>query len=138
TKAAVEEGIIAGGEVGFINSLPALRKLNLVGDEAVGLQVVEKSLEEPLRQLAGNAGFEGSVVVEKVKGLPKGHSLDVMTGEFTDMVKAGIIDPAKVARSALQNAASIAAMLLTTEALVAEKPEEEKRSMGGGMPPGMM
>ncbi len=138
TKAAVEEGIVSGGEITFIHCIPALKKINLAGDEAVGLQVVERALEEPLRQLTSNAGFEGSVVVEKIKSLPKGNGLNVMTGEYVDMVKAGVIDPAKVTRITLQNAASVAAMVLTTEALVAEKPEEEKKGMGGGMPPGMM
>lgn len=138
TKAAVEEGIVSGGEITFIHCIPALKKINLAGDEAVGLQVVERALEEPLRQLTSNAGFEGSVVVEKIKSLPKGNGLNVITGEYVDMVKAGVIDPAKVTRITLQNAASVAAMVLTTEALVAEKPEEEKKGMGGGMPPGMM
>lgn len=140
TRAAVEEGIVAGGGVVLINVIPAIDKSKLSGDERTGAQIVEKALEEPLRQIAANGGLEGSVVVEKVKTLPKSQGLDVLTGEYTDMFKAGIIDPAKVTRSALQNAASIASLILTTESAVAEKPEEEKKGgmPGGGMPPGMM
>ncbi|MDI6689150.1 MAG: chaperonin GroEL [Actinomycetota bacterium] len=139
TKAAVEEGIVAGGGVVLINTIPALQKMDKKGlskDGITGIEIVQRALEEPMRQLAANAGFEGSIVVEKTKSLPKGQGLNVMTGEYTDMNKAGIIDPAKVTRCALQNAASIAAMVLTTEALVAEKPEEEKAA--AGMPPGGM
>ena len=111
-------------------------------DEKTGTDIVRKALVEPLRQIAANAGLEGSVVVEKVKGLKDGMGLDALTGEYVDMVEAGIVDPAKVTRSALQNAASIAALLLTTEALIADKPEEPGMGgmpgMCGGMPPGMM
>jgi chaperonin GroEL len=128
TRAAVEEGIVPGGGVALINIMNALDNIKVDGDEKTGVEIVKKALEEPLKQLATNAGLEGSVVVEKVKSLPKGHGLDVMTGEYVDMVKAGIIDPVKVTRSALQNAASIAAMLLTTEAVVVEKPEEKKET----------
>ena len=140
TKSAVEEGIVAGGEVTLVNVIPKLDSLNgeLKGDEALGVAIIQKAMEEPLRQLAMNAGYEGSVVVEKVKTLEKGHGLNVLTGEYGDMMKAGVIDPAKVTRSALQNAASIASLILTTEATVAEKPEEEKAGAPGGMPPGMM
>ncbi len=140
TKSAVEEGIVAGGEVTLVNVIPKLDSLNgeLKGDEALGVSIIQKAMEEPLRQLAMNAGYEGSVVVEKVKTLEKGHGLNVLTGEYGDMMKAGVIDPAKVTRSALQNAASIASLILTTEATVAEKPEEEKAGAPGGMPPGMM
>lgn len=138
TKAAVEEGIIPGGEVALIDILPAVKKAKekLEADERIGAEIIERALEEPLRQLASNAGFEGSVVVEKVKGLGKGKGLNVLTGNYDDMIKMGIVDPAKVARSALQNAASIGSMILTTEALVAEKPEEEKKMPG--MPPEYM
>ncbi len=138
TKAAVEEGIIPGGEVAYINILPAVKKVKdkLEGDERIGAEIVERALEEPLRQLASNAGFEGSIVVEKVKNLGKGKGLNVLTGSYDDMIKMGIVDPAKVTRSALQNAASIGSMILTTEALVAEKPEEEKKTPG--MPPEYM
>jgi chaperonin GroEL len=139
TKAAVEEGIIPGGGAILISAIPEVKKMKLDGDEKTGAQIVERALEEPIRQLSANAGFEGSVVVEKVKTLPRGQALNVLTGEYVDMNKAGIIDPVKVTRSALQNATSIAGMILTTEAVVCEKPEEEKAGMpGGGMPPGMM
>jgi len=140
TRAAVEEGIVPGGGVTFINILHHLEHLKLHGDEAIGVNIVKKAMEEPLRQIANNAGKEGSVVVEKVKTLEKNHGYDAQKDEYVDMFKAGIVDPVKVTRSALQNAASIAAMILTTETLVAEKPEKEKAmSMpGGGMPPGGM
>jgi chaperonin GroEL len=136
TKAAVEEGIVPGGGSVLISIIPAVQKVKkkVNGDEKIGVEIVEKALEEPLKQLAANAGFEGSVVVEKVKSLPKGQSINVLTGEYGDMIKMGIVDPAKVTRSALQNAASIGSLILTTEALVAEKPEEEKKS-GPPMPP---
>ncbi len=132
TRAAVEEGIVPGGGATLVHIAPALDSLNLHGDEAIGVQLVRKALEVPLRVIANNAGFEGSVVVEKVKTLPKGQGFDAVTFEYVDMIKSGIVDPAKVTRSALQNAASIAAMLLTTETLVAEKPEKEKEAMGAG------
>lgn len=141
TKAAVEEGIVPGGGVVLVNAIPSVKKTteSLSGDEKTGSQIIERALEEPLRILALNAGQEGSVVVEKVKSLKNGEGFNVMSGEYGDMMKMGIVDPAKVTRSALQNASSIGALILTTEAVVAEKPEEEKASaMGGGMPPGMM
>jgi chaperonin GroEL len=125
TKAAVEEGIVPGGGVALISAQEPLGKLDLEGDEATGARIVHKALEEPIKQIAVNAGLEGGVVVEKVRteGTP-GYGLNAATGEWGDMFKAGIIDPAKVTRSALQNAASIAALFLTTEAVVAEKPEK--------------
>ena len=132
TRAAVEEGIVPGGGATLVHIAPALDSLNLHGDEAIGVQLVRKALEVPLRVIANNAGFEGSVVVEKVKTLPKGQGFNAVNFEYVDMIKNGIVDPAKVTRSALQNAASIAAMLLTTETLVAEKPEKEKEAMGAG------
>jgi len=140
TRAAVEEGIVPGGGVTFISILHHLDSLKLHGDEAIGINIVKKAMEEPLRQIANNAGKEGSVVVEKVKTLEKNHGYDAQKDEYTDMFKAGIVDPVKVTRSALQNAASIAAMVLTTETLVCEKPEKEKAMPmpGGGMPPGGM
>ncbi|MHC9539534.1 MAG: chaperonin GroEL [Vulcanimicrobiota bacterium] len=140
TRAAVEEGIVPGGGVTFINILHHLNELKLHGDEAIGVNIVKKAMEEPLRQIANNAGKEGSVVVEKVKTLEKNHGYDAQKDEYVDMFKAGIVDPVKVTRSALQNAASIAAMILTTETLVAEKPEKEKAMPmpGGGMPGGGM
>jgi chaperonin GroEL len=137
TRAAVEEGIVAGGGVALVNSLQALDKYieTLSGDERTGATIVRKALTEPLHLIASNAGYQGDVVVEKVLGLPKGHGLNAATGEYLDMVKEGIIDPLKVTRSAVQNAASIAAMVLTTEALVGDKPEKKESmpSMPGGM-----
>jgi chaperonin GroEL len=128
TRAAVEEGIVPGGGVTLLNVIPAVEALQAEGDELAGIHIVKRALEEPARLIASNAGAEGSVIVEKIKTLPKGHGYDAAKGEFVDMIQAGIVDPAKVTRSALQNAASIAGMLLTTEALVAEKKEEEKAS----------
>jgi len=123
-KAAVEEGIVAGGGVALLQaSKKALEKLKLSGDEATGAKIVEYAVEAPLKQIAINAGLEGGVVVEKVRHLDPGHGLNAATGEYVDMIKSGIIDPAKVTRSALQNAASIAALFLTTEAVIADKPE---------------
>jgi chaperonin GroEL len=133
TRAAVEEGIVPGGGTVLINAIPALDSLKLEGDMATGAAIVRRALEEPLRQIATNAGSEGSVVVEKVKSLPKGQGFNAATGEYVDMVAKGIIDPTKVTRSAVQNAASIAALLLTTEALVTDIPE--KKNGGGGAPP---
>lgn len=141
TKAAVEEGIVSGGGVVLINIIPKIDLYSFEGDVKTGAAIVTKALEEPLRQIATNAGMEGSVVVEKVKSLPQGQGLDALNGKYVNMIDAGIIDPAKVTRSALQNAASIAALLLTTEVIVAEKPEKEKTPMmppgGGGYPGGM-
>ena len=133
-KAAVEEGVVAGGGVALLQAgRSAFDKLDLTGDEATGAQIVRRAVEEPLKQIAVNAGLEGGVVVEKVKTLSAGHGLDASNGEYVDMFKAGIIDPAKVTRSALQNAASIAGLFLTTEAVIAEKPEKDKApAMPGG------
>ncbi|NLL17555.1 MAG: chaperonin GroEL [Clostridia bacterium] len=136
TRAAVEEGIVAGGGTALIDVLPALDSIELSGDEKTGVSIVKKALEEPVRQIAYNGGAEGSVVVEKVKEAGKGVGYNVLTDEYVDMIAEGIVDPAKVTRSALQNAASIASMLLTTEALVADIPEEEPAAPGG-MPGGM-
>ncbi|RKO65991.1 chaperonin GroEL [Desulfofundulus salinus] len=137
TRAAVEEGIVSGGGVAYVAAIKALDNIETSSlDEKVGVDIVRRALEEPLRQIANNAGAEGSVVVEKVRALPDGMGFNALTGEYVNMIEAGIVDPAKVTRSALQNAASIAAMILTTETLVAEKPEKEKDTgMGGGMPP---
>jgi len=134
TRAAVEEGIVPGGGAVLVHSIKALDNMKVSGDEATGVQLVRRALEEPLRQIVNNAGWEGSVVVEKVKGLPKGQGFDANKGEYTDMLKAGIVDPTKVTRSALQNAASIAAMLLTTEALVSDIPEKKKEAPAPSMP----
>jgi chaperonin GroEL len=128
TRAAVEEGMVPGGGVTFINVLHVIDELDLDGDEKVGANIVKRALEEPLRQIAENAGLEGSVVVEKVKSSGKiGWGFDAVTEEFVDVAERGIVDPLKVSRCALENAASIASMILTTEAIVAEKPEPEKQ-----------
>ena len=138
TRAAVEEGIVPGGGVVFLRALQALEKLGLEGDQHIGLNIVKRALEEPIRQIARNAGEEGSIIVQKVRDLPTNEGFDAASGEFVDMFKAGIIDPTKVARSALQNAVSIAGLMLTTEALITDLPEKEKAGgMPGGMPPGM-
>lgn len=139
TRAAVEEGIVPGGGTAFINIIPALGNIEATGEIATGIAIVKKALEEPVRQIANNAGLEGSVIVEKVKEQKPGIGFNAATEEWVDMISAGIVDPAKVTRSALQNAASIAAMLLTTETLVADQPEKEGAApaMPGGMP-GMM
>jgi chaperonin GroEL len=132
TKAAVEEGIVAGGGVTLLQAQHALDKLDLDGDEKTGVNIVRRALEEPVKQIAINAGLEGGVVVEKTRSLDPGWGLNADTGQYVDLLKAGVIDPAKVTRSALQNAASIAALFLTTEALVAEKPEKNAPAMPGG------
>jgi len=137
-KAAVEEGIVAGGGVALLQASVAFEKLELDGDEATGANIVKVALEAPIKQIATNAGLEGGVVVEKVRNLPAGHGLNAATGEYVDLVKEGVIDPAKVTRSALQNAASIAALFLTTEAVIADKPEKAAAPAGGGMPGGDM
>jgi chaperonin GroEL len=126
TKAAVEEGIVPGGGVALLRAQKALDKVQLSGDHQLGVAIVKRALEEPLRQIANNAGFEGSVVVEKVKEMKADNGFNALTEQYEDMIKSGIIDPTKVVRIALQNAASIAGLLLTTEGLVAELPEEEK------------
>ena len=141
TRAAVEEGIVAGGGTTFLDILPALDKLEVEGDEKVGVNIVKRAIEEPVRQIAQNAGLEGSVVVENVKKAGTGIGFNALKNEYVDMLKAGIVDPAKVTRSALQNAASIASMVLTTETLVADKPEKEvpaPAAPGMGGMPGMM
>ena len=140
TRAAVEEGIVAGGGTTFIDIQPALDKIEVEGDEKVGVNIVRRAIEEPVRQIADNAGLEGSVVVENVKKAGTGVGFNALKNEYVDMISAGIVDPAKVTRSALQNAASIASMVLTTETLVADKPEEHPAAPAapaGGMP-GMM
>jgi len=127
TRAAVEEGIVPGGGVAFLRAIPALDKLKLEDDEQIGVNIVKRALEEPLRLIASNAGHEGAVVVGKVReAKDRNFGFDAETEEYTDMISAGILDPAKVTRSALQNAGSIAALMLTTEALIAEIPEEGK------------
>ncbi len=140
TKAAVEEGVVAGGGVALLRAQEKVLELakTLEGDEETGARMVARALEEPLKQIALNAGYEGGVVVEKVRNLKGGNGLNAATGEYEDLVKAGVIDAAKVTRSALQNAASIAALFLTTEAVVADKPEPAGAGMPGGMPGGDM
>ena len=138
TRAAVEEGIIPGGGVAFIRTLKALEKLDAEGDEAVGVSIVRRALEEPLRQIANNAGLEGSVVVQRVKSEKTNVGYDAQRNEYADMIQNGVIDPTKVTRTALQNAASIAALMLTTEAVVTDIPEKEKEQVPGGMPGGGM
>jgi chaperonin GroEL len=136
TRAAVEEGIVPGGGVAFIRTQGALDAVKLEGDEAVGLEIVRRAIESPLRQLANNAGQEGALIVQEVKKRKGNEGYNVATGEYTDLVKAGVVDPTKVTRTALQNAASISGLLLTTEALVTELPEKDKPAGGppGGMP----
>ena len=137
TRAAVDEGVVPGGGVAFLRCIDALSKLKLEGDEATGVSIVKRALEEPLRQIAANAGQEGSVVLQKVKAAKQNEGYDAENDKFVDMVQAGIIDPTKVTRTALQNAASIAALLITTEALIVDLPEEDKKGMPA-MPPGGM
>jgi len=134
TRAAVEEGIVPGGGVAYLRSIPALEKITIEGDQQIGVNIVKRALEEPARQIAENAGKEGSVIVERLKSEKGAFGFDASKEEFTDMYKAGIIDPTKVVRFALQNAASVASLLITTEAMVAEKPKKEQ-SMPA-MPPG--
>ncbi|MCC6334118.1 MAG: chaperonin GroEL [Myxococcales bacterium] len=135
TRAAVEEGIVPGGGVAYIRCLAALDSLKLTAEEAFGVTIIRRSLEEPLRQIAGNGGLEGSVIVNKVKESKDAFGFNAASGQFEDLLKAGVIDPAKVSRCALQNAASVSSLMLTTEAMVAEKPKEEAPmpAPGGGM-----
>jgi len=139
TRAAVEEGIVSGGGTAFVNVIPKVKALvdELSGDEKTGAQIVAKALEEPVRQIAGNAGLEGSVILDKVSNSEVGIGFDVMREEYLNMIEAGIVDPAKVTRSALQNAASVASMVLTTESLVADKPEKPDPAAAAGMAGGM-
>jgi chaperonin GroEL len=131
TRAAVEEGVVPGGGITLLRAKKALDKVDLEGDEKIGLEIVSRALEEPVRQIAFNAGAEGSLVVEHIIKGPAGVGFNAATGEFEDMLKAGIVDPTKVTRSSLQNAASVAGLLLTTEAVITEKPEEEKTAPPG-------
>ncbi len=141
TRAAVEEGIVPGGGVAFIRAQKGIDNLKLEGDEAVGAQIVRRAIEAPLRQLADNAGLEGALIVQEVKKRKGNEGLNIATGEYIDLVKAGVVDPTKVTRSSLQNAASISGLLLTTECVVTELPEKNKPAGGGdphGHPPGGM
>lgn len=143
TRAAVAEGIVAGGGTALLQVQPALTKIKATGDEKTGVEIVKRAIEEPVRQIAYNAGLEGAVIVDTIKRSRKGYGFNALTEEYVDMIEAGIVDPTKVTRSALQNAASIASMVLTTESIVADKPAKEGAAMpamppmGGGMP-GMM
>ena len=143
TRAAVAEGIVAGGGTALLQVQPALAKIKATGDEKTGVEIVKRAIEEPVRQIASNAGLEGAVIVDTIKRSRKGYGFNALTEEYVDMIEAGIVDPTKVTRSALQNAASIASMVLTTESIVADKPAKEGAAMpamppmGGGMP-GMM
>ena len=138
TRAAVDEGIVPGGGVAYIRAMSALSGLSLATEQQFGVNVIKASLEAPIRQIAENAGIDASIVVDKVKNGTDAFGYDAASDEYVDMIKAGIIDPTKVSRSALQNAASIAGLMLTTEALIAEKPKEDGGAgMGGGMPGGM-
>ena len=134
TKAAVEEGIVPGGGVALIRAIEALDRVKAEGEERIGVNILRRALEEPLRQIAQNAGIDGSVAASEVKKAKGAQGFNALTGVYEDLVKAGVIDPTKVVRSALQNAASVAAMFLTTEAVVSDVPEEKKESAGGGMP----
>lgn len=136
TRAAVEEGIVAGGGTALVNVIPAVADLELTGDEATGRNIVLRALEEPVRQIAHNAGFEGSIVIDRLKNAELGTGFNAATGEWVNMIDQGIIDPVKVSRSALQNAASVASLILTTEAVVANKPEPV--APASAMDPGMM
>jgi chaperonin GroEL len=138
TRAALEEGIVPGGGVALLRAVEAI-KVDAIdeADERTGANIIVRSLEEPVRQLAENAGLEGSVIVNEVRKAKAGHGLNADTGEIVDLVSEGVIDPAMVTRSALQNAASIAKNILTTECIVAEMPEKDGAGMGGGMPGGM-
>jgi len=137
TKAAIEEGIVAGGGAALVDTIPELADLAVQGDEAVGVEIVRRALEEPMRMIAQNAGVDPGVVIDKVRSMEPGEGYDVLTGKYGNMIEFGVIDPAKVTRSALQNAASVAAMFLTMEAAVAEKPEKQE-SQTPPMNPEMM
>jgi len=137
TRAAVEEGFVAGGGTVFINVIKDVAALKETGDVQTGINIVKRALEEPVRQIAENAGLEGSVIVEKLKEQKPGVGFNASTNEWVDMIKAGIVDPTKVTRSALQNAASVSALLLTTEAVVAEKPEPQAPAAPAAPNPGM-
>jgi chaperonin GroEL len=137
TKAAVEEGIVPGGGVALLRASKSLEGLNLGGDQQIGVNIVKRAIEEPMRWIATNAGHEGSIVVQKVRDMKESEGFNALTDTYEDLVKAGVIDPTKVVRNALQNSSSIASLLLTTEALISEIPEEKKEAPmpggGGGM-----
>ena len=132
TKAAVEEGIVPGGGVALIRASKALDGVKLAGDQQIGVNIVKRAIEEPIRWIANNAGHEGSIVVQKVRDMKESEGFNALTDTYEDLVTAGVIDPAKVVRSALQNASSIASLLLTTEALICDLPEKKDAAQGGG------
>jgi chaperonin GroEL len=138
TKAAVEEGIVPGGGVALLRAARALDGLKLHGDQQIGVNIVKRAIEEPMRWIATNAGQEGSIVVQKVREMGPDEGFNALTDTYENLVKAGVIDPVKVVRSALQNAASIASLLLTTEALISEIPEDKKEAAAPGGPGGGM
>ncbi|MGO9568755.1 MAG: TCP-1/cpn60 chaperonin family protein, partial [Desulfomonilaceae bacterium] len=140
TRAAVEEGIVPGGGVAYLRCLDAIQKLKLEEDQKMGAKIVSRALEEPIRQIAANSGQEGSIVVDKVKAKKGAFGFNAQSEQYEDLMESGIIDPAKVTRLALQNAASVAGLMLTTNVMVAEKPKEKESPAmpGGGMPPGGM
>ena len=137
TRAAVAEGIVPGGGTALLEAQTVLDKVKAVGDEKTGVMIVRRAIEEPVRQIAHNAGLEGAVIVDKIRHSKKGVGFDALNEKYVDMIEAGIVDPTKVTRSALQNAASIAAMILTTESLVADVPEPEPAAPAGGGMGGM-
>jgi chaperonin GroEL len=137
TRAAVEEGIVPGGGVALVRCLDALEKVKIKADQKLGVKVVMRAIEEPLRQIANNAGYEGSVIIDKVKSGKGAYGYNADNNNFEDLLEAGVIDPTKVVRFAIQNAASVAGLMLTTEAMVAEKPEEKSEPMPGAGAPGM-
>jgi Chaperonin GroEL (HSP60 family) len=138
TKAAVEEGLVPGGGTAYLNVIPEIEKLNSdVQDIKVGIKIIRKALEEPIRQIAANAGLEGSVIIEKVKNSEPGIGFDALKNEYVNMIERGIVDPAKVTRSALQNASSVASTFLTTESAVADIPEKNNAPVPGAGAPGM-
>ena len=140
TRAAVEEGVVAGGGVALVRAQKSLGNVDVAGDQQVGIDILSRTLESPMREIANNAGVEGSLVVQHVKGQKGNNGYNAATGDYEDLVKAGIIDPTKVVRSALQNAASVAGLMLTTECVISDKPEENAAAgmPPGGMPPGGM
>ena len=137
TRAAVEEGVVPGGGVAYLRCFKVLDSLKVDTAEKFGVDIIKKALEEPIRQIAGNGGWEGSIVVNKVREGTGAYGFNAATGQYEDLLAAGVIDPTKVSRTALQNAASVASLMLTTEAMVAERAKDEKESSGGGMGHGM-
>ena len=136
TKAAIEAGIVSGGGVALTDAIPSLDSVKVEGEEEIGIRILRRALEEPIRRIAENAGKDGSVIIENIRKMPAGSGYNAATDEYGNMIEQGIIDPLKVTRAALQNAASVAALVLTTEALITDKPDpkSDMPGMGGGMP----